>query len=246
MPRILPLLLLIATTCNAARPQMFEVESAVEFQKEEEAILLEEMRMMRQTQAKNANVNANANANANVNAVTTPEALNHAAMEREEAAAAVEGDSKESLTETETVLPVVNRNDDPPKQHQQQRQHQTLLRATREAFQREEQEAEQQHTEGTTPSRSRRLRTATTTGPQQLEQQKQQQRTRRTTTYLENLNQKTHSVAIQSFYQTTTEEPNRPLLESTGKRLNKVALEMLFEEELLEEMLEIAQSSMAR
>mmetsp|Transcript_28183 Transcript_28183/g.68608 ORF Transcript_28183/g.68608 Transcript_28183/m.68608 type:complete len:216 (-) Transcript_28183:1320-1967(-) len=108
---------------------------------------------------------------------------------------------------------------------------QKSLRARRESFRREEDDIHEQDIE----SQSRRLRRAS----KQHQQQKQQRR--RTQTLIENLNAKTHKVAVETFYNADP-KPNRPLLETTGMRLNKVAQELFLDDEMLGEMLEVTQT----
>ena len=222
---------------------------------EEDAILLEEL-TMRQANAEESVAPESAAAKASSGATLDRESFlkeeqdairNTDAKVDKESSESSESSSSATAATAATSLPV-NRNDDNPKEQEQQSQ-QSLLRATRETFQKEEEAVEQQQ-QADMPSPSRRLRTATTTTTTATDptQQTQQDR-RRTTTYLENLNQRTHSVAIQSFHHEEEEAPNRPLVETNGKRLNKVALQMLYEEELLEEMLDVvnvAQMSMTR
>lgn len=101
---------------------------------------------------------------------------------------------------------------------------QQSLRARRESFRREEDAIHEEDIE----SQSRRLRRAS----------KQNQKQRRTQTLIENLNARTHKIGVETFYHADP-LPNRPLVETTGMRLNKVAQELFEDEEMLGEMLEV-------
>lgn len=102
---------------------------------------------------------------------------------------------------------------------------QQSLRARRESFKKEEDAIEAEET--------RRIRKSAS-----IEQNDHQQHHRRTQTMIETLNHRTHRVGVDSFYHRDP-KPNRPLVETSGMRLNKVAEELFLDDKMLGEMLEV-------